>query len=259
MIKKNPFLFFFCFVPTLIGYGQQRTFTVSNAHAHNDYLQDAPFYKAYNAGFGSVEADVFPVDGMLLVAHSKKEIQPGITLKRLYLYPLLKELTTNKSRHVRLLVDIKEDHELTLKLLQQEIEPLIPYLSTTRENKQLTLLISGKRPLPSAYKNYPGYIFFDDDLKVPHTATEWERVGQVSLSFTNYSAWKGEDIIEEVDKIKLQHTIDSVHHAGKTIRFWAAPDNQLSWKLQVQLGVNLIGTDKINELAEFLRRKSNPD
>jgi alkaline phosphatase len=91
MIKKSPCLFFFCYVLTLIGFGQQRTFNISNAHAHNDYLQDAPFYKAYNAGFGSVEADVFPETN---VAHSKKFNH--VTLKGLYLDPLLKELTTNK-------------------------------------------------------------------------------------------------------------------------------------------------------------------
>ncbi len=259
MIKKFPFLYFFCCVLTLIGYGQQKTFNVSNAHAHNDYLQETPFYMAYQAGFGSVEADIFPVNGMLCVAHSKKEIQPGVTLKRLYLDPLLKEFTTDKSRHLKLLVDIKEDHELTLKLLLQEIEPLIQYLSTTKENKQLVLLISGKRPLPSAYKNYPHYIFFDDDLKLTHTAAEWERVGQVSLPFTKYSAWKGENIIDPGDRKKLQNTIDSVHHSGKTIRFWAAPDNQTSWELQMQLGVDLIGTDKIDQLAAYLRRSSKQE
>jgi alkaline phosphatase len=256
MIKKLPCLFVFCFVLTLPGIGQQKAFNVSHAHAHNDYLQAEPFYMAYHAGFGSVEADVFPIDGMLCVAHSKKEIQRGVTLKRLYLDPLLKELATNKSRHLKLLVDIKEDHKLTLKLLIQEIEPLVQYLSTTRDDKQLIILISGKRPLPSEYKNYPDYIFFDDDLKITHSTGEWKRVGQVSLSFSKFSTWKGENMIADEDKKRLQNTIDSVHHSGKTIRFWAAPDNQISWELQMQLGVDLIGTDKINELADFLRSQS---
>jgi alkaline phosphatase len=33
--------------------------TVSNAHSHNDYEQPIPFRMAYQAGFGSVEADIF--------------------------------------------------------------------------------------------------------------------------------------------------------------------------------------------------------
>lgn len=249
-------MFIFCCAFSLISSGQQKLFDVSNAHAHNDYLQPGPFYMAYNAGFGSVEADIFPVNGILCVAHSKKEIRPQVTLQGLYLAPLLKELTTNSSRRIKLLIDIKEDHELSLKLLLQEIVPLIQYLSTPGESKQLVILISGERPLPSEYKNYPDYLFFDDDLVSSHTVAEWERVGQVSLSFTKFSPWKGENTIDDADKRKLQSTIDSVHHAGKTIRFWAAPDTEASWKLQTQLGVDLIGTDKINELADFIHSQS---
>ncbi|MFN2441022.1 MAG: hypothetical protein ABR503_17615 [Chitinophagaceae bacterium] len=37
------------------------------------------------------------------------------------------------------------------------------------------------------------------------------------------------------------------------MRFWAAPDNEASWKMQMKLGVNLIGTDKIDDLANFLK------
>ncbi len=63
------------------------------------------------------------------------------------------------------------------------------------------------------------------------------------------------DEISNHDKNLLQNIIDSVHYAaGKTIRFWEAPDNDKSWKLQMELGVDLIGTDKIDELAEFLKR-----
>ncbi|MEP7374063.1 MAG: alkaline phosphatase [Chitinophagaceae bacterium] len=248
---------FLCGSFSLTTVAQPKIFTSANAHAHNDYLHTVPFYTAYNTGFGSIEADIFPVNGILCVAHNKKEIQPQLTLKSLYLEPLIKELKANKSRRIKLLVDIKEDHELSLKLLLQEIEPLIQYLSTPQNNKQLAILISGERPLPAEYKNYPDYIFFDDDLKLTHSASEWERVGQVSLQFTRYSSWKGENFIDTIDKKRLQHVIDSVHRARKTIRFWAAPDNEASWILQTQLGVDLIGTDKIDELASFLKKNQN--
>ena len=64
-----------CFF-SLATQGQQKIFTPSNAHAHNDYVHAVPFYTAFNAGFGSIEADIFPVNGILCVAHSKTEIQP---------------------------------------------------------------------------------------------------------------------------------------------------------------------------------------
>ena len=247
------FLFFFNIAS---GIAQPKSYTTANAHSHNDYLNGNPFYSAYKNGFGSIEVDIFPVEGILCVAHSKREIQLPRTLKSLYVDPLLKELETNKSVKLKLLVDIKENYKLSLELLIKELEPLIQYLSTPKESKSLTILISGSRPPPAEYKNYPAYIFFDDDLKLQHSTAEWERVGQVSLSFSKFTTWKGENAMAKKDKKLLKHIIDSVHRAGKTIRFWAAPDNETSWKLQMKLGVDLIGTDKIEELADFLRRKT---
>lgn len=238
------------------GITQTKIFTAANAHSHNDYLNDQPFSRAYKNGFGSIEVDIFPVEEILFVAHHKDEIQPQRTFKILYLEPLLNELRSNNTRPVKLLIDIKENYELSLALLIREAEPLKQYLSTKYENKPVTILISGTRPAPSEYKNYPGYIFFDDDLKLQHDALEWERVGLVSLQFTKFSDWKGKSAIEVKDKALLKQVIDSVHKAGKTIRFWAAPDNEASWILQMKLGVDLIGTDKIDELAGFLRRRS---
>jgi len=235
---------------------QPKKFTTANAHSHNDYLNGKPFHRAYKNGFGSIEVDIFPVNGILCVAHSNNEIQASLTLKSLYLDPLLEELTANKLSPITLLVDIKEDYGLSLALLTREIDPLKQYLSTPNKSKPITILISGKRPTPPEYKNYPDYIFFDDDLKLPHLISEWERVGQVSLHFTKFSTWKGKSSVDPKDKNLLRQVIDSVHMAGKTIRFWGAPDNKASWILQMELGADLIGTDKIDKLANFLRRRS---
>jgi hypothetical protein len=50
--------------------------TISQGHAHNDYLHDRPLLDALDAGFSSVEADIFLVDDQLLVAHTAREIDP---------------------------------------------------------------------------------------------------------------------------------------------------------------------------------------
>jgi alkaline phosphatase len=237
-------------------FAQQKKYTVADVHAHNDYMHPVPFYTAWNAGFGSIEADVFPVNGKLLVAHDSSAIRPQRTLENLYLGPLLKELKKNRRRRVYLLIDIKENYKESLLLLIKELKILKKYLFTDKDKANpVTILISGERPLPAEYKNYPDYIFFDDDLKLFHTPQEWKRVGLVSLSFERYSSWHGEGTIPEKDKSLLIHVIDSVHQAGKKIRFWAAPDNENSWILQMKLGVDLIGTDKIQELSEFLAKE----
>lgn len=256
MLKK---IFFFLLVANLSinGFAQQRHYSVADAHAHNDYEHPIPFFTAWNAGFGSIEADVFPVNGILLVSHSKKALDPQRTLDSLYLKPLLKELQKNPNRKVDLLVDIKENYKESLQLLMQELKPLKKYLVSDKDSrKPLTILISGERPPPSEYKNYPGYIFFDDDLRLIHTPGEWKRVGLVSLSFERYSKWNGEGNLPDNDQIVLTHVIDSVHQAGKKIRFWAAPDNENSWRTQMKLDVDLIGTDKIQQLSQFLAKNN---
>jgi alkaline phosphatase len=157
---------------------------------------------------------------------------------------------------VDLLIDIKENCKESLKVLLLELKPLKKYLFTDKDKtKPVTILISGERPSPSEYKNYPAYIFFDDDLKLFHTPQEWKRVGLVSLSFERFSSWEGEGAIPEKDKNLLIHVIDSVHRAGKPIRFWAAPDNENSWNMQMKLDVDLIGTDKIENFSKFLEGK----
>ncbi|MEJ7693702.1 hypothetical protein [Daejeonella sp.] len=249
-VQWTALFFFICSV----AFAQPQHYTTANAHSHNDYLNAAPFYKAFKNGFASVEADIYPVNGKLLVAHSKKEIIAENALKKLYIDPLARELASDPGRKMKLLVDIKDNYKLSLELLLKELASLKPFLSSPETIKQLTILITGTRPASSDYKDYPPYMLFDDDLKLSHTPEQWERVGQVSLSFTRYSAWKGKGKPLKVDIKKLKHTVDSVHKAGKTIRFWAAPDNVTSWKIQKKLGVDLIGTDKIDELGAFLRK-----
>ena len=231
----------------------QRHYSVANAHAHNDYEHPVPFYTAWNAGYGSIEADVFVAGDSLYVAHNKKDIQLQRSLYRLYIAPLAREMATDSSRKLHLLVDIKADHERTLSLLASEMRPLMPWLSTMGHPNRLTLVITGNRPAPEQYSEYPLFFFFDDDLKLAHNSEEWARVAQVSLPFNKLSDWKGDGPIARSDKQLIRHKIDSVHASGKTIRFWAAPDTTASWKLQKKLKADFIGTDKIEELSNWLR------
>src|SRR5690349_2264061 len=68
---------------------------LAQAHAHNDYLHEHPLADALSHGFASVEADIFLVDGKLLVAHEKRDIKPDRTLEALYLDPLKRRAQDN--------------------------------------------------------------------------------------------------------------------------------------------------------------------
>ncbi|MDB5158493.1 MAG: hypothetical protein JWR50_3200 [Mucilaginibacter sp.] len=227
-------------------------------HSHNDYANNTPFYKAFYNGFNSIEADIFLVDGTLLVSHSDKYLEPERTLKGMYLDPILYALRRDTTRRLCLLIDVKDDHTKILPALIKALKPLTPLLMS-KENPQgrLKILISGNRPVPANYKNYPSILWFDDDLIYPHTQAEWDRVGQVSLDFEKWSKWKGVGTIADADKQRLQKTVDSVHtNTGKPVRFWGAPDNIESWGTQIDFGADIIGTDRIEQLAGYLAKKS---
>jgi alkaline phosphatase len=231
--------------------------TAKYTHSHNDYNNAIPFYKAFYNGYNSIEADIFCVDGKLLVAHDKKYVQAERSLKELYLDPLIYALQKDTLRRVCLLIDVKEDYNGELPALIKELQPLKALLMTKDHPGRLKILISGNRPAPKEYKNYPDYLFFDDDLIFPHTKAEWERVGQVSLDFSKYSKWKGVGSIPDADKQRIKYTVDSVHsHVGKPVRFWGAPDTDESWKTQIDAGADIIGTDMIEQLAAWLSKKS---
>ena len=67
----------------------QSHYTSANAHSHNDYEQPSPFRTAYNAGFGSIEADIFLQHDSLIVAHAINELSLHRTLDEYYLQPLV--------------------------------------------------------------------------------------------------------------------------------------------------------------------------
>ena len=66
-------------------YGAERAAVepLAQAHAHNDYLHARPLFDALDHGFASVEADIFLVDGKLLVGHAKSELKADRTLQAL--------------------------------------------------------------------------------------------------------------------------------------------------------------------------------
>ncbi len=98
------------------------------AHAHNDYEHPRPLLDALDHRFGSVEADIFLVDGALLVAHSADQLDPARTLESLYLAPLAARVRAHHGsvyrghrQPLQLLVDIKTEGASTYLALDRQL------------------------------------------------------------------------------------------------------------------------------------------
>ncbi|MEW9871788.1 hypothetical protein [Arthrobacter sp. HS15c] len=142
------------------------------AHAHNDYEHDRPLFDALEHGFTSVEADVWLVDGELLVAHDLEDAKPGATLESLYLDPL-DELVRNQGHSVyphwdgslQLLIDIKSEGEATYAAIEKELaghpEIMSRYSNGGTKTGPVTAVISWNSPLATMQAQEKRFGFYD--------------------------------------------------------------------------------------------------
>ncbi|SDD69306.1 alkaline phosphatase [Pricia antarctica] len=220
-------------------------------HSHNDYLQNVPFWKAYAAGASSIEADVFLVGDSLFVAHAEEEIDVKRSLERLYFEPLQEALALglNRPKKLQLLIDVKSEPYATLDAIIQVLDRY----PSIRGDDGITVAISGNRPKPTEYLNYPDYIFFDyQSLDVVEDSAILEKIALISLSFRNFSEWNGKGRLTAQDLEKVLATIEKAHALGKPFRFWATPDSKTAWKAFSDLGVDFVNTDMPFECTQYI-------
>lgn len=233
-----------------------KTYTPADAHSHNDYKNSIPFYRAYNAGFGSIEADVYAVNGQLMVAHKEEEITPQRSLKLMYIDPLVEKLKKDTARKLRLLIEIKKDYAVTLPLVIEELKPLEQYFDYPGHAGRLSIVMTGKVPPGQVMLNYSAWISFDVDHMAGFTLQQFAKIGLISVPFDKYSKWNGKGQLTNEDEARVTGLVDSAHSRGKKIRFFAIPDTSTCWKELIKLHADVIGTDHINELADFLNKKA---
>jgi len=244
------------------GYAQA-PLSSNNGHSHNDYHQDIPLLRAYYAGMGSIEGDVFLRKGELYVAHDTIEISSGATLKKLYLEPLAKLYKKNgnrpyadSSRSLQLVIDIKMDYQHVLPLLISELKAFPGIFDSRNNPKAIRIAISGDVPPPAEFKNYPAYISFDGRPNINYTADQLERIAMISDDIKNYTIWNGKGTPTKTDLAKLKTVIDQAHKNNKPFRFWATQDSPNTWVELEKMGVDWINTDSPEKLNEFYKRKN---
>ena len=232
--------------------------TENSGHSHNDYNQNFPFYQAYYAGMGSVEADVYLKSGKLLVAHNEEDTDPAKDLKTLYLEPISKAFAQNKGRpyadstkKLQLLIDIKTGYKEVLAELVKELKPYLSVFDPQQNKNAVQILISGDVPPSANFKDYPSYISFDGRTTNTYTEEQLKRVGLVSESIATFTVWNGKGTPTPTDKLKLMNAISIAHQWKKPFRFWGTKDNPNTWKELENMGADWIGTDHPEKLQAY--------
>jgi len=240
----------------------QAQYTTLNAHSHNDYEQNIPFLLAYNAHFGSIEADIWAVNGDLFVAHNKSDIKAERSLDSLYIQPIVRLFRKNGGKvwsdypsTFQLMIDLKTAVEPTLSLLVEKLKKYPDVFDSNQNNNAIRVVITGNRPDPSGFSKYPLFIWFDGNVTLKYDEQQLKRVALYSENLAGFTSWKGKEAILEKEEIRLKQVIDSVHGLNKKIRFWNAPDDAYAWKTLMNLKVDYLNTDHIQELSTYLQNK----
>ncbi|NQT03978.1 MAG: hypothetical protein HQ580_18275 [Planctomycetes bacterium] len=238
-----------------------------NAHAHNDYAHDRPLFDALDHGFTSVEADIHLVDGDLFVAHDSDEIKPDRTLRSLYLEPLKKRIARNSGRvypngpQFTLFIDIKTEAVATYKVLSKMLAEykniITSFSSSGRNDKAVVVYVSGNRPralMESEPLRYAGYDGRLADLQSDAPAT---LIPIISDNWSSYFSYRGSGPMPQQQRRKLQTIVQTAHNKGRIVRFWATPDSPSPerhnlWRILLDNGVDLLNTDDLPGLQQFL-------
>jgi hypothetical protein len=73
-----------------------------------------------------------------------------------------------------------------------------------------------------------------------------------SCKYYRLMNWAGEGEIPFKEKERLAAYVATAHQYGKKVRLWGSPENERVWAELLACGVDLINTDKLKELQNFL-------
>jgi len=235
---------------------------MANGHSHNDYEHALPFYDAYARHYGSIEADVWAVNDTLYVAHGRDQIAADRTFRNLYLDPLITRLGVTDGRlykneqPLQLLIDLKSSYKKVLPLLKKALQPYRKYFDSTHHSYAVRIVISGNMPPPDSLDKFDTIFTFDGRLGNHYPEQELRRITLVSANIENLISWESDDTLNTAQQNRLHQVIDSVHHEGKLIRFWATPNTNYAYESLMELGVDYVNVDSLAKFECLIRSKN---
>ena len=237
-------------------------------HSHNDYTRREPLTQALTLGFGSIEADVFLVDGVLMVAHDREEIRPHRTLTALYLDPLATR-ARERGGHIYepgeppllLFIDIKADGPAAYRAIHAELDRradvFTDYDNGVVTPRAVTVIISGDIPRDLIASQCRRRAFVDgripDLTRDRRDAPPATLVPVVSIPYLRHFQWLGHGDMPPAESAKLRELGQRARERGYLLRFWGVPHSEAVWRAQLEAGVDLLNADNLPRAAAFLR------
>jgi hypothetical protein len=160
-----------------------------------------------------------------------------------------------------LLIDIKTEAEATYAALHLALKEyadiLTEFRQETVQTNAITVVISGNRPEKAMRTQSIRYAAYDGRLTDLDPATPPQFMPWVSNAWSPTFRWSGEGPFPSEEKAKLAEIVHKAHSQGRLVRFWGYPDRLVVWPALYEAGVDLINTDDLDGLREFLLRQKS--
>jgi hypothetical protein len=232
------------------------------AHAHNDYEHKRPLFDALEQGICSVEADIFLVNGQLLVGHTRRSLKPDRTLESLYLLPLKQRVEQNGGRVYRggpeftLLIDIKTQGEPTYAALKTVLIRYADIINSpiagTDSRRAINVVATGNRPADVIAADSNRLVGIDGTWKDLDSDQPANLIPLISDNWRPLFKWRGDGPISLDERAKILSAVQKAHAHGRRLRFWATPDKPAIWQELYDDGVDLLNVDDLPGVARFL-------
>src|SRR5581483_7684365 len=198
---------------------------LTRVHAHNDYEHKRPLRDALDHGFCSIEADIYLVDGQLLVAHDRSQVRLERTLQALYLNPLRERIKQNGGRvyptgpEVVLLIDLKSDwreiYPPLRKVLHDYQDMLVTFHDGIRETNAILAIITGNRSKSMFNGESVRYAALDGELADLESGISSDLIPWISSNWYQTFQWRGTGETPADQKAKLKDIVQKAHQHGR--------------------------------------------
>lgn len=161
-----------------------------------------------------------------------------------------------------LLIDIKEEGEAIYPILKQTLHRYAPmwthFSGTNVTPGAITVVLSGDRPTALVKSDLDRDCALDGPIEALEQYWPVTLAPLVSDSWDPTFTWRGKGPFPADQQGRLTALVEKTHAQGRRLRLWAIPDRPEVWEVVYKSGVDLVNTDRLPQLRDFLL-KENPD
>ena len=143
------------------------------------------------------------------------------------------------------------------RLLRRYRDMLTTYEGDRIVKGAVTIVLAGKTPATPVLEDSSRLVTWRGPLElVDNPVFTRSRMPFVHEKWGYHFEWDGSRAFSSAEMRQLRSMVDRCHKANRKMIFWAAPDHIDAWRLLDSAGVDFIGTDHVEGLANYLKTAS---